>query len=60
MKLKFSKIRPSKNNNNNKNVTTKITANNIDVDYNVVHAGKVLTIEDINKNRSSKYTYLAF
>lgn len=58
MKLKFSKIRPSKN--NNKNVTTKITANNIDVDYNVVHAGKVLTIEDINKNRSSKYTYLAF
>lgn len=26
----------------------------------IVHTGNVLTIEDINKNRSSKYKYLAF
>ena len=33
---------------------------NIDFTCNVVHVGRVLTISDINKNRSSKYNYLSF
>lgn len=33
---------------------------NIDFTCNVVHVGHVLTISDINKNRSSKYSYLSF
>jgi hypothetical protein len=33
---------------------------NIDFTCNVVHVGHVLTISDINKNRSSKYNYLSF
>lgn len=32
----------------------------IDFTCNVVHVGHVLTISDINKNRSSKYNYLSF
>ncbi len=33
---------------------------NIDFTCNVVHIGQVLTLSDINKNRSSKYNYLSF
>jgi len=33
---------------------------NINFTCNVVHVGHVLTINDINKNRSSKYNYLSF
>lgn len=33
---------------------------NIDFTCNVVHVGRVLTTSDINKNRSSKYSYLSF
>lgn len=33
---------------------------NIEFTCNVVHVGHVLTISDINKNRSSKYNYLSF
>ena len=32
----------------------------IDFTCSVVHIGHVLTLNDINKNRSSKYTYLSF
>lgn len=35
-------------------------ATQIDVDYKVIHTGRVLSIDDVNKNRSSKYEYLAF
>lgn len=46
-------------------VQTRIAATckdikNIDFTCNVVHIGHVLTVSDINKNRSSKYSYLSF
>ncbi len=40
--------------------TTGKDIKNIDFTCNVVHVGHVLTISDINKNRSSKYIYLSF
>ncbi len=33
---------------------------NINFTCSVVHVGHVLTINDINENRSSKYNYLSF
>lgn len=33
---------------------------NIKFTGSIVHTGHVLTISDIDKNRSSKYTYLTF
>lgn len=33
---------------------------NIEFTCNVIHVGQVLTISEINKNRSSKYNYLSF
>lgn len=46
----------------NKAVSSKFDADatQIDVDYKVIHTGRVLSIDDVNKNRSSKYNYLAF
>jgi hypothetical protein len=55
MKTKISKFSKKK--------TTKISSNNINninVACNIVHTGKVLTIQDINNNRSSKYSFLTF
>lgn len=55
MKSKFSKIASSK-----KNTTIIDSVNDIKVICKVIHTGHVLTIDDINKNRSSKYSYLVF
>lgn len=55
MKTKISKFSKKK--------TTKISSdniNNINVACNIVHTGKVLTIQDIKNNRSSKYSFLTF
>lgn len=58
MKLisKFSKSRKAKG-----TITTASKdVKNIEFTGSIVHVGHVLTISDINKNRSSKYTYLTF
>jgi hypothetical protein len=55
MKTKISKFSKKK--------TNKLVLNNvtdITVACSVVHTGKVLTLQDINNNRSSKYTFLSF
>lgn len=52
---KFSKKTKAKTSTN-----TGKDIKNIDFTCNVVHVGHVLTISDINKNRSSKYSYLSF
>lgn len=57
MKINFSKFsKPTKSSGKNSSKDIK------DIDYtcSVVHIGRVLTINDINNNRSSKYTYLTF
>lgn len=55
MKAKISKFSKKKN-----NKLSLDSINNIDVACNVVHIGKVLTLNDINNNRSSKYSFLSF
>lgn len=55
MKAKISKFSKKKN-----NKLSSDSINNIDVACNVVHIGKVLTLNDINNNRSSKYSFLSF
>lgn len=57
MKIKFSKFSKtpkSIKNNSSKDVT------DIDFTCSIVHIGHVLTINEINNNRSSKYNYLSF
>lgn len=34
--------------------------NDIDVSVKIIHTGRILTVDDVNKNRSSKYSYLVF
>lgn len=34
--------------------------NDIEVFAKMIHTGKVLSVDEVNKNRSSKYNYLAF
>lgn len=58
MKINFSKFSKSTKASSAKNLSKDIK----DINYtcSVVHVGRVLTINDINNNRSSKYTYLNF
>jgi hypothetical protein len=53
---KFSKSTNPKSN----STTASKDIKNIEFTGSIVHVGHVLTISDINKNRSSKYTYLTF
>ncbi|MCU0351753.1 MAG: hypothetical protein MUF43_13150 [Flavobacterium sp.] len=34
--------------------------NDIDVPLKMIHTGRIVTADDVNKNRSSKYSYLVF
>lgn len=36
------------------------SVNDIDVSVKMIHTGRILTIDDVNRNRSSKYSYLVF
>lgn len=58
MKMKFSKF--SKKATTQKKINSSKEIKDIDFTCSVVHIGHVLTLNDINKNRSSKYTYLSF
>lgn len=40
--------------------TVNRSIDNINVSVKIIHTGRVLTIDDVNKNRSSKYSYLVF
>ncbi len=55
----ISKFSKKAKNRTSDNITGK-DIKNIDFTCNVVHIGHVLTVSDINKNRSSKYNYLSF
>ena len=58
---KFKKAQTKNQKNTNTNKVNFVTSTNISVNSAViVHSGNVLTVDDINKNRSSKYKYLAF
>lgn len=59
MGLNISKFAKKPYPNTNKKINID-NVNCINVRATLVHTGKVLTIDEINKNRSSKYTYLAF
>lgn len=59
--MKFShKITSKLKKTNKSKVNTIDNLNQTNVTAFVVHTGKVLTIDDINKNRSSKYNFLSF
>jgi len=61
MKLKFSKISSvTYSALKNKNTSIITSVNDINVVAKMVHTGRVLSAEDVNRNRSSKYNYLAF
>lgn len=46
----------------NKKIKTIVnqSINDIDISVKVVHTGRILTVDDVNKNRSSKYSYISF
>lgn len=60
MKINFSKFSKLSKNSKNSNINSSKDTNDIDFTGTIIHVGRVLTINDINKNRSSKYKYLSF
>lgn len=61
MKLKFSKLSSAiTSTSRSKNAALITSVNDMKVVVKMVHTGRVLSVDDVNKNRSSKYTYLVF
>lgn len=61
MKLKFSKLSSAiTSTSRSKNAALIASVNDMKVVVKMVHTGTVLSVDEVNKNRSSKYTYLVF
>lgn len=61
MKLKFSKLSSAiTSTSRSKNAALITSVNDMKVVVKMVHTGTVLSVDEVNKNRSSKYTYLVF